>query len=250
MAFNAEELSGLSQNLIAEAERHGTRLRLLGGLAFYISSPTAARLPGLQREYKDLDFAVDKKGARALGEIFSSQGWEPDRHFNALHGRTRLLFYYQKTLQADIFIGEFEQCHKLDLDSRLGLSSPTLPLADLLLTKLQVRQINEKDARDVYTLLLGHDLASDGAPGYIDLGFITHLTSSDWGWYTTIHDNLDTLDQNLPAGLAEADRQRIQSRLGSLRSAMEAAPKSLRWQMRNQVGRRVPWYDEPEEVLR
>ena len=45
----------------------------------------------------------------------------------------------------DVFLDRFEMCHQLDLRDRLGLEPPTLPLADLLLTKLQVVETTDKD---------------------------------------------------------------------------------------------------------
>ncbi len=250
MAASVDQLARMAQELVKEAELRGARLRLLGGLAFYLASPEAAAKPGFQREYKDLDFAVDKKGTRVIPEVFTSRGWEGDRYFNALHGKTRLLFTYQMSLQADIFIDVFEQCHRLDLGDRLGLSSPTLPLADLLLTKLQIHQVNEKDAKDVFALLLGHDFSSQPSGDQISLARIVDLTSQDWGWYTTIHDNINFLNGVIGEYVDGQEAGVIRARLSALREAMEAAPKGLRWQLRNQIGRRMAWYDEPEEVNR
>jgi hypothetical protein len=255
MGYSAEELCSLGLKLVQEAEVRKSKLRLLGGIAVYLSSKEAAVKPALQREYKDLDFAVNRKGVRALAEVFTAQGWEEDRHFNALHGQDRLLFYYHEELQADIFISRFEQCHLLNLENRLELNSPTLPLADLLLTKLQIHQLNPKDVSDIFTLLLGHAVEGhqpgDGrASKQIDLTYIGQLTGTDWGWYTTVHDNLATLEELLPKFLDSEDLLLVRLRLEKLRGAIESQPKTFRWQARNLIGRRLPWYNEPEEVNR
>jgi hypothetical protein len=123
MAHPTDELLELGLRLIGEAEERGAPLRLLGGLAIYVNAPQGARLPGLERSYADLDFAVGRKGAKALNAAFSGQGWQDDHYFNALHGATRLLYTYQDSLQADIFVGTFAQCHQLELEKRLGLSA-------------------------------------------------------------------------------------------------------------------------------
>ncbi len=251
MAYSSEGLKKLAFQLIKEAEQNGVTLRLLGGLAFYLTSPRAASLKPLQRNYQDLDFAVDRRGARVLPDVFSSRGWEADRHFNALHGNARLLFYYQEKIQADVFVGVFEQCHKLFLEDRLKFHAVTLPLADLLLTKLQIHQLNLKDLKDIFMFLLAHEPAVKPAgKNGIDLSYLLKLTSDDWGWYTTVHDNLVALERKIPKDLQAGERTLIKSRLKSLKEAMQAAPKTLRWQLRAQIGRRVPWYDEPEEVKR
>ena len=250
MARSAEELKNLALAVVQEAEQKGARLRLLGGLAFYITSPEAARNPVLRRDYQDLDFVVNQRGVSAATEAFTAQGWEEDRHFNALHGATRLLFYYQGDLQADVFVGSFVQCHKLELEPRLSLHPVTITPADLLLTKLQIHQMNAKDAGDIFALLLGLDLVPKADGRGIDLSYMTRLTGSDWGWYTTVHDNIDFLLQSLPEDLSEADRANVRARLNELKEAIESSPKTLRWQLRDRIGRRVPWYDEPEEVNR
>jgi hypothetical protein len=256
MGYSADQLSSLGIKLIQEAEKRKSHLRLLGGMAVFLSSRQAALKPALRRDYKDLDFAVNRKGVRLLGEVFTAQGWEEDRRFNALHGQDRLLFYYQDELQADIFIGRFEQCHVLNLENRLELNDLTLPLADLLLTKLQIRQLNSKDVLDIFTLLLDHVVeyheAADGrAPDDIDLNFIGRLTGDDWGWYTSVHDNLAVLETLLPDGrLTGKDLLLVRTRLEKLRGAIESQPKTFRWQARNVIGRRLPWYNEPEEVNR
>jgi hypothetical protein len=256
MSYSAEQLSSLGLKLVQEAEKRKSQLRLLGGIAVFLSSKQAALKPALRRDYKDLDFAVNRKGVRALGEVFIAQGWAEDRYFNALHGQDRLLFYFHEELQADIFIGRFEQCHVLNFENRLGLNDLTLPLADLLLTKLQIHQLNQKDVQDIFTLLLDHKVefheAGDGrAPDEIDLNFITHLTGDDWGWFTSMHDNLAVLETLLLDGrLTGKDLLLVRTRLEKLRSAIESQPKTFRWQARSLIGRRLPWYNEPEEVNR
>ncbi|MCL4562029.1 MAG: hypothetical protein M1281_15645 [Chloroflexi bacterium] len=248
MEYTTEQLCDLAMKLIEEAERKGAKLRLLGGVAVYLSSPQAAARPELSRHYQDLDFAVDKRGSRVLPAVFASQGWEPDRYFNALHGRTRLLFFYQGEIQADVFIEVFEQCHRLEFEPRLGENPATLSLADLLLTKLQIHQLNAKDVKDIYTLLLDHEARAHGGADQINLDTITSLAGQDWGWYTTLHDNLEFLDQSVEKYVDGQDSAQVHSRVEELRRAIENTPKSLRWQMRSRIGKRMLWYDEPEEV--
>lgn len=249
MATTADELIGQARGLIDAAEKRDVKLRLVGGLAFYAAGPEAAVRPALQRVYKDLDFVVSSKGAGLLSEIFTGQGWEENRRFNALHGEKRMVFYFNE-MQSDIFVGLFEQCHRLALDPRLGLDALTISLADLLLTKLQIHQMNSKDVQDVYVLMLSHDLVGTGN-GQIDQDYILDLTRRDWGWYTTVHDNLTALLENsILTELSAEDQAIVRARLSELKNSMEASEKTVQWKVRNRIGRIVPWYDEPEEVLR
>jgi hypothetical protein len=250
MNYPSDKLKRLALQLVQEAEHRGAKLRLLGGMAIYLDSPASANHPVLKRTYNDLDFVVDRRGSSFIPDAFEARGWEPDRHFNALHGATRLLFTYRDEIQADLFVGEFVQCHKLTLERRLALHPVTLTQADLLLTKLQIHEMNRKDANDVFMLLLSCNLAPAQGKRTIDTGRIRALTGSDWGWYTTVHDNLLFLRRSLPKGLQPKEQAAIRSQLDRLKEVLEAAPKSAGWKTRNLIGRRIPWYDEPEEVHR
>lgn len=219
--------------------------RLLGGLAIYLRCPSAHREP-LARPYNDLDAAVPQRKAVDLEKRLPALGWEPDKAFNALQGNVRLLFRKQG-VDLDVFVGVFEQCHKLNLEPRLDRHPVTLSLADLLLTKLQVVQINRKDLTDGLALLLDHPVGEGGDPEEIDLRTIREVTANDWGWYTTVSDNLEKLLATGNELLPEEERQIVAERLATIREAMERAPKSLGWKMRAKIGRRVPWYVLPEE---
>lgn len=252
MSYSTDQLISLAMDLIKEAEQHGAPLRLLGGVAFYLNSPEARKLPQFSRNYKDLDFVINSKGTRHLTEVFKKLHWTDDQQFNALHGASRMLFYYgvNLELQVDIFVGVFEQCHKLNFEKRLSLSSPTIPLADLLLTKLEIHQLNKKDILDIVMLLYDHDFGLNNPKEKDDLDYIIKLASSDWGWYTTIHDNLETVESMIQEFVNGNDAHRIQDTIKWIRDTMQDAKKSINWKIRDRIGRRVKWYELPEEVNR
>jgi len=151
--------------------------------------------------------------------------------------------------QIDTFVSSFAMCHSLDLEDRLPPGSATLAPADILLTKLQIYEVNDKDLIDSIALLLSHPVIStSGGPG-IDTTRLAKVTGSDWGWHTTLTDNLTKVSQRLPtAGLTSEQNDVVAQRIEEITSALAAAPKSLKWRARAKVGRRVPWYDLPEEV--
>ncbi len=71
-----------------------------------------------------------------------------------------MLFYdTENKRQVDVFVGTFSMCHRLDLSGRLGEHAYSLDAADLLLTKLQIHEINRKDLVDAVRLLLTHENA-------------------------------------------------------------------------------------------
>jgi hypothetical protein len=147
----------------------------------------------------------------------------------------------------DIFVDKFHMCHELDLRSRLDIDPDTLPPADLLLTKLQIVEINRKDLTDAIGLLYQHEPANERGADAIDLGRLVEVTSGDWGWYTTFGDNLARLPELAQEILDEVSAAHIASRVAAIQEAIEAAPKSLKWRARAKVGRRMAWYELPEE---
>ena len=144
-----------SRRIVAEAASAGLTMRLLGGLAIRLHAPSATHR-ALVRTYPDLDFALAEKRPYKAEELFAKMDYAPNKTFNLLNGSWRLLFFDEThKRQIDIFVGGFHMCHRIPLSAaRIAADSPTLPLAELLLTKLQIFQLNEKDVRDLVALII------------------------------------------------------------------------------------------------
>lgn len=201
--------------------------------------------PALSRTYQDLDFATSKKSAGELQKLLRDLGYEPHLGFNAMNGRERLLFYDNPNeRQVDVFVRSFRMCHEIPLENRLTVDEDTVPLAELLLTKLQIIELNEKDVRDTVALLLEHEVTEDDAG--VNAAQISTLCAEDWGLWRTITRNLDELHERV--GNYDVDRETVTGRVLLLRERIEAMPKSRSWRMRAKVGERKRWYQLPEEV--
>jgi hypothetical protein len=218
-------------------------LRLLGGVAVRLRS---AGLPAaLEREYKDLDFATTKKASGDVAQLLRSLGYDPHTAFNTMNSKERLLFFDDAHgRQVDVFVSSFRMCHEIPLERRLPAQADTVPLAELVLTKLQIVELNEKDVRDAVALFVEHDV-SDEDTG-INGARIAELCGDDWGLWRTITRNLDSVGSHLPS--YDVDRDLAAARLAALQERIEAAPKSRGWRLRDKVGERKRWYELPEEV--
>ena len=241
-----EDVVAEGERLIGRAADEGVPLRLLGGVGMRLRAP-GELAPAFRRTYADLDFVTTKKGVGATTGLFRGEGYEAQVAFNALHGGERLLFFdNDHDRQVDVFVGAFSMCHKIPLDGRIEVDPVSIPLAELLLTKLQVVQLNEKDVRDALALLHDHEVGeSDGE--LVNSARVAQLCASDWGLWRTITQNLaacrafaDTYD--VP------DRPTLDERLDALLGRIEEEPKSRAWRMRARIGDRKRWYDLPEEV--
>jgi Uncharacterised nucleotidyltransferase len=242
-----EDIVAEGQRLLGIASQEGVPLRLLGGVAVRLKAPDVPS--SLAREYKDIDFAVTKKGGGAADRLLKDAGYEPHVAFNAMHARERGLYYDEANgRQVDLFIDAFRMCHEIPLGKRLGVETDTVPLAELMLTKLQIIEVNEKDIRDTVLLFHGHPIA-DHDDGAINGAHIAALCADDWGLWRTITANLERCrshvgDYQLPV----EGRRRIESRFDELLQRIEAEPKSRGWRRRAKVGERKRWYELPEEV--
>jgi hypothetical protein len=247
-------VTAILEDIVAEGERllglgadAGVDLRLLGGVAIRLRAPELP--PALRREYKDLDFAVPKGGGGPLDALLRDAGYTPHVSFNAMHARERALFFDDDHgRQVDVFIDSFRMCHAIPLSERLALEESTVPLAELLLTKLQIIELNEKDVRDTVLLLHGHAI-EEGDDGAVNAARIASLCGSDWGLWRTITANLQRCRDHIgDYELPEPDRERIAARFDQLLDRVESEPKSRGWKLRARVGERKRWYDLPEEV--
>jgi hypothetical protein len=152
----------------------------------------------------------------------------------------------------DIFIGSFEMCHRPPMNGRLDIDPITVPLAELLLSKAQIVQLNHKDALDIASLLLFNETGNTD-DGRINLAYIAKLCGQDWGLYKTTSMSLKRVEEVVrdeALNLTDAERSLILKRIAEIEKTFEAMPKSLAWQMRDKVGTRVRWYEEVEEVAR
>jgi hypothetical protein len=243
-----DDLPAEAERVATAALRAGLQLRLMGGVAVFLTSPTVRRAP-YARTYGDFDLAVAKKDARRSAAFLEAAGYVPEKMFNALHGAQRLNFGHPDgRWPVDVVVDEVRMSHLIDLRGRLGVDGPTLALADLLLTKLQIWETNSKDLGDVVCLLADHEVADREDPATIDRRRILALVGSDWGLCHTVERNLRAAAEEAARRPPDGPPQDPGAQAAALIAAIEAAPKSLGWKARARVGERVRWYETPEEV--
>jgi hypothetical protein len=231
------------RRVLGAAREAGLTLRLLGGVAVNVRSRGLP--PALTREYQDLDFATSKKSSGDLQKLLRDMGYEPNLGFNAMNGRERLLFYDDPNeRQVDVFVSSFRMCHEIPLEKRLTVDEDTVPLAELLLTKLQIVELNEKDVRDTVALLLEHEVIDDDTG--VNSWHISTLCAEDWGLWRTITRNLEDLRGRVAS--YDVDHDVVSNRVSLLLERIEAMPKSRSWRLRAKIGERKRWYELPEEV--
>ncbi|HYB84465.1 MAG TPA: hypothetical protein VED86_03980 [archaeon] len=236
-----------AERIIATAEKNGITLRLFGGLAVRFHCPSATHRE-LARKYADIDFMGLRKQARGMKKLFVDLGYAPRDVFNALQGDTRLIFNdVNNGRRVDIFLDIFEMCHRLDFKDRLLLDKYTIPLADLLATKLQVVEITEREYRDIISMFNDHEISDSDDPETINGRYLAKLCSQDWGIYKTFSINLGNISAALDQyNLNPESQKTVRKRIQDLTTRIENEPKSMGWKVRARIGEKKQWYELPE----
>jgi hypothetical protein len=239
--------------IVNESQKEGVVLRLMGASAVKMHCVKyKALFEEMDRALTDLDFMTYGKYSKFLTSLFRRLGYEPNDSFIQMHGHIRHIYLDRAHRRiADVFLDKLSFCHTVDFQNRLELDSPTITLADLLLEKMQIVHINEKDLKDTVVLLAEHEIAESDRET-VDVKRIAELLSDDWGFYYTVQTNLRRVAEYVekrPAWPAEV-KQTVSSRIETLLGRMESEPKSFKWKMRAKVGTSKKWYNDVEEVER
>jgi hypothetical protein len=251
MPVENEHFVAEALRLVEEAEEAGIRLRILGSLAYRIHCPeNLALFDAMERALTDIDFAADKRQTKQIKAFITERGYVEDQRITVSTEGSRYYFEHPETgLGVDVFLDELYFCHRIPLRERLSLDRPTITTVDLLLEKMQIVELNMKDVKDTLVLLLEHPVSSGngaGGPEAIDSDYIAAVLSDDWGFWYTVTQNLDKVERFLPefSAIGAPEGQVIRRRLGELRDAIEAAPKSRKWRMRSKIGAKKKWYQD------
>lgn len=225
----------------------GLLIRVSGGLAVHHWCPSSSREP-YRRSYADLDLVVSRRvKASSVDGFMSDLGYIPDREFNALHGQRQL--YYDDPANArhvDVFVECLAMCHVIRLGPRLELTDVAVSPSDLLLTKLQIVELNQKDINDVLVLLCDRQLVS--RPTELDPVYLGKLWGSDWPLWRTCRGSLARVAQDVGGITDPEERDRVVRAIEDVNRLLQNCPKTAKWKVRSIVGDRVRWYDLPEEI--
>jgi hypothetical protein len=237
-------------SLARGAAEAGLGLKLLGGLAVRVICPD---FPPRLRAGQDMDFACMSKARKNVAAYLEQAGCQADRRFNNLNGDRQMYFNAPSGRPIDVMVNQLTMCHTLDFRPSFENLPYTVDAIDVLLSKLQIVELNEKDAWDIFHLLSGVPLgtARQASGPVLDTDRYVKLLGADWGWWRTVTGNLAKLPalaadkpQLLPAGAGHDPLAQARQ----LAELAESAPKTMKWKLRSNVGDRVRWYELPEEV--
>ena len=235
-----------SLRIINEGKKHGVILRMIGGLAVRAQCED---LEFCEREYGDIDLVALGKEITQIRETFALLGYVEDISVALSTDRTRLLFRRSDSQNhVDIFLDKLRMEHTIDLRERLQIEELTISVSDILLTKLIVYVTNEKDYRDIFTIIKDKDFGEEDRPGMIDVNYLAETCAKDWGLFQDISAKIDECLRIMKYySISEIEAERIRSRFQKIRERMESSPKSLKWKLRGLIGKRIAWREIVQE---
>jgi hypothetical protein len=239
-----------TRRLIEAARQRNLVIRVMGPIALHLYFPEHVelyrRMERLgERVFTDIDFAAYGKQRPQLVEFFVQQGYNFDKDTMMYFGQERHIYFGDTIPMIDVFFDRLDMNHMVDYRGRLEIHPLCVSLTDLLLQKLQIWEINDKDLKDAMLLLLAGSMQAGDGPG-VSLGYLARRMSDDWGFYYTSTTNLSRLKEamsRVPV-LDEAMQQQIGARVDQILAAIENEPKTWKWKLRARSGARQPWYKE------
>jgi hypothetical protein len=238
--------------LAENAEDSKIILRMLGATAIRLHCPRNQKLfETLDRKITDIDFAAYGKQKSAITKFISEHGYQQPQHLTIGAFVDREIFEGTNGKHIDVFFDKLEFCHTISFSRRLENDRPTVPLSELLLEKMQIVQINEKDLKDTTVMLLEHDIGN-GDNDIVNSEIVTKALATDWGFYYTVTVNLGKVKNYVEkfARLGQEEIGLVEARINKLLELVEREPKSMGWKMRAKVGTKKKWYRDVEEVNR
>ena len=253
--------------IVSEANKQEIFLRLLGAMGVRVNASKHEdlflklnRLNSLQK-FTDLDFAAYSAQRNQIRKLFKEFGFAINENALLMHGNSRLIFNHPvKGYSVDVFFDRLHYSHDVlfgqkPQSGRLHLSPFTLSAADLVLEKLQIHEINEKDIKDLIVIFAANSVEKTDGENMINGGYIAQILADDWEFWFEATTNLGKvrqfLDKYCSEGLIDGNEQVIVStRLDELKRLIDGQPKTHKWEKRNKNGPGKKWWRDVEERSR
>ncbi|MFB6085825.1 MAG: hypothetical protein ABEJ84_03315 [Halodesulfurarchaeum sp.] len=228
----------------AATERDLT-VRKIGGTAIYDRSETAREEP-FARSYRDVDFVGHRSEESDIESLMADLGYEPNERFNTMRPHRLEYLDPEHDRKADFILDRFRFSHAWSLADRLAVHDRTVPIEDLLLSKLQIAEVSDRDIRDSLAILAEYPVREDAGTDAIDPSYVADLCRNDWGLWKTLSINIEKVREYLREESLPIDQDAVEDRLATLETAIDEVPKTLRWKLRSLLGERKRWYRRPE----
>jgi hypothetical protein len=118
-----------------------------------------------------------------------------------------------------------------------------------LLEKLQIVRISEIDVINIIMLLLEHPIGETNKET-INIKLVARICAEDWGLWRTTTMNLEKVKKYIQQynQLSSEQQVKLELQINDMLLRLYTEPKPFAWKVRDQMGDRVKWYKDVDEV--
>jgi len=177
-------------------------------------------------------------------KFMASVGYECDMQTMAMTGTTRHIYFGGPVPMIDVFIDKLDYCHEVNYAGRLEADPWSVSLADILLQKLQIWEINDKDLKDIEYLFTVAAFGEDDEKK-VNVRYISERLADDWGFWYTATTNLQRVKDHVDGVDALTAEQKAKIKLVSdeVKARIDREPKTKKWEKRAKKGTKKLWYN-------
>jgi hypothetical protein len=236
--------------LVEQAQTRGIVMRVMGPLALHYYFPDRVPLYAAlerlgERYFTDIDLAAYGKRRNDVPAFMKDMGYECDLDTMMVSGKTRHIYYGGAVPMIDVFFDRLEYCHTIDYTGRLELDDRSVSLTDILLQKLQIWEINDKDLKDLEFLAVCADFGDDDRRT-VNVGYVARRLADDWGFWYTATTNLGRVREHVAGvgALSDEEVARVHAVMDRLAARIEVEPKTKAWTKRAKKGTSKVWFNQ------
>ena len=194
-----EKFENELKRILKASDDTGIILRVIGSLAFQMHCPKFGSLQAeMGRAYTDIDFAAYRRQDKEIQALIANLGYHENLEvFIVSEGERDIFERPEVGIHINVFYDKLDFSHVIHWEGRLEVDHPSIPLAEMLLEKMQILQINEKDIIDAIMLLLEHSLGDEDHET-INIGDVARLREAAELMIQNHHHRLVVIDRDDP----------------------------------------------------
>jgi hypothetical protein len=248
----ADFLAKLAKALIDGATEQKIELRTFGGIGVRTHCQGLGGNALADRSYKnyDLDLVADASRIPSVHRFMLGSGLDM-ADFGEYPGGEYRLYKWQRSGRTactiDIYFGRLRFNHEVPSPYFDKDNEYTVPITQLLLSKLAIVELNEKDKIDIVSILAEHQLGNSAGKEILQIPILRKVWCRGWKSWGTARTCLLNVravrDYVRSLSYAEELLGQVCEKLDDLEKLILQRPKSLSWKARDVFGAKIAWYD-------
>lgn len=238
------------KRIVEAARERDIVMRVMGPPALHYYFPDRVDLYASlerfgERYFGDVDFAAYGKRRDKMPAFMKDMGYECDLDTLMLSGKERQIYFGGALPMIDVFFDKLRYCHEIDFAGRLEIDPYSISLSDILLQKLQIWEVNDKDLKDIEFMFICVPIGDDDERK-VNEGYVVRRLADDWGFWYTATTNLTRVKEHVDGvtALSAEQKDQVKEVADRLGARIEAEPKTKRWTKRAKKGTSKVWFNQ------